>query len=237
MRVMVVAALVVMATGAHSQGFYGSHEDYYSGAYTAASAAAAAQGARAAQAPQPAAPPQRGGWSWFGGQQRTVAAAAEPVYQQPAGYAPTRSWMPSATPMDNTHVRPEDYYGRYYPRYSHLVVRDDAAPGELSTATPIEIWLSERRGRFGPHTFAALGGTRKDPTPIGRFRAVKKQEDYVSRKFQTDMPYAVFFTQACAIHVGSLSEPSHGCIHVDWAIGELMYRYAKPGRTPIIIHP
>ena len=232
---MVVAALVITAGVAHTQGFYGSYEDYYSGAYTAASQAQA-QPARAQQVEQPAAQESRRGWSWFGGQ-RQVAAAAEPVYQQPAGYRPTRSWMPPATQMDNTHVRPEDYYGHYYPRYANVVVRDDAPPGELSTATPIEIWLSERRGRFGPHTFAALGGTPKDPTPTGRFRVVKKQEDYVSRKFETDMPYAVFFTQACAIHVGSLGDPSHGCIHVDWAIGELMYRYAKPGRTPIIIHP
>ena len=223
-----------------AQGFYGSYEDYYNnaGASAAVPTAPAPAPARVPQAPPAQPSASSSSFAWLRGQATPAITATEQIYtpQRYTAGRRTRSWQPPAN-LNTDHMRPEDLYGYYYPRYANVQVRDTAPGGQLSSSTPIEIWLSQRRGQFGPYTFWALGGTRSDPTPTGRFKTVKKVEDYVSRKFDADMPYAVFFTQACAIHVGSLVEPSHGCIHVDWDIAELMFRYAKPGLTPIIIHP
>ena len=65
---------------------------------------------------------------------------------------------------------------------------------------------------YGP--VGALGGTRKDPTPTGTFSVDYKDADHVSNLYDADMPYSVFFAPAIAFHTGSLSERSHGCIHL-----------------------
>lgn len=108
---------------------------------------------------------------------------------------------------------------------------------EYDPNAPIEIWLSAGHGRFGNHTFQALGGRPTQPTPKGSFRIQRKVYDYWSKKYDAPMPRAIFFTDACAIHVGSLETMSRGCIHVDWTTGELLYEAARTGRTRVIIHP
>ena len=237
LQVALGLTLTASVAAVQAQGFYGSYEDYYNNPAPSAAIPTAPAPARV-QAPAVQRSAQSSSFAWLRGEATPAITATEQIYtpQRYTAGRRTRSWQPPAN-LNNDHMRPEDLYGYYYPRYANVQVRDTAPDGQLSSSTPIEIWLSQRRGQFGPYTFWALGGTRSDPTPTGRFSTVKTVEDYVSRKFDTDMPYAVFFTQACAIHVGSLVEPSHGCIHVDWEIGELLYRYAKPGRTPIIIHP
>lgn len=102
---------------------------------------------------------------------------------------------------------------------------------------PIEIWLSERVGRWGDYVFHALGGKKTHPTPKGTFTVKSKYHDYYSRKYKAPMPRSVFFTSQCAIHVGSLTQKSHGCIHVDWETAEMIYEYAKPGKTKVIVYP
>ncbi len=238
LRVALGLTLSASVMAVQAQGFYGSYEDYYNNAGVSAAIPTAPAPARVQPAPAVQQPAQSGAFAWLRGQSTQAMTSPEQIYtpQRYAAGRRTRSWQPPEN-LNTDHMRPEDLYGYYYPRYANVQVRDSAPDGELSSSTPIEIWLSQEQGRFGPYTFHALGGTRSDPTPTGRFNTVKKVEDYVSRKFDTDMPYAVFFTEACAIHVGSQVSASHGCIHVDWEMGELMYRYAKPGRTPIIIHP
>lgn len=101
----------------------------------------------------------------------------------------------------------------------------------------IEIWLSRGYGRFGRVGFSALGGRRSHPTPTGVFTVKGKDADFYSRKYKARMPLSVFFTDNCAIHVGSLRTESHGCIHVSSDAAAYLYNYATPGDTKVIVHP
>lgn len=101
---------------------------------------------------------------------------------------------------------------------------------------PIEIYLNQGMGRWGEYYFPALGGRETHPTPKGKFTVISKSEDFYSRKYKAPMPLAVFFTDQCAIHVGSLRVSSHGCVHVDWQTGDYIFRYADPGRTQVRVY-
>ncbi|MCX7018821.1 MAG: L,D-transpeptidase [bacterium] len=107
---------------------------------------------------------------------------------------------------------------------------------EISASTPIEIYLNERTGRFGGYTFGILGGKRSNPTPTGNFTLKFKKIDQYSNRYDSPMPLAVFFTDQCAIHVGSLEDPSRGCIHADWDASAMLYRFSRPGVTRVVVY-
>ncbi len=71
------------------------------------------------------------------------------------------------------------------------------------------------------------GPVRMEPglprTPRGTFYVEwKAGAHYMSNEFHEPMPYAVFFAPGgIAFHAGSLTVPSHGCIHLD--IGSARY--------------
>jgi len=151
-----------------------------------------------------------------------------PAYQQyPAqqyygyqgyGYAP-----PVAQP----------YYQQQYPQQ----YPPSPLPTEESVKDkPIEIYLGKQMGRWGDYWFRALGGMKSHPTPKGTFTVKARHKEFYSRKYEAEMPRSVFFTEQCAIHVGSLRVKSHGCIHVDWEAGELIYALAKTGKTKVKVY-
>lgn len=51
-------------------------------------------------------------------------------------------------------------------------------------------------------------------TPPGTFPVTFHSRDHVSSIYDAPMPYSVFFNGGIAFHQGSLSELSHGCIHL-----------------------
>ena len=71
------------------------------------------------------------------------------------------------------------------------------------------------------------GPVRMEPglprTPRGTFYVQwKAGANFMSNEFHEPMPYAVFFAPGgIAFHGGSLTMPSHGCIHLD--IGSARY--------------
>ncbi|MGI8907384.1 MAG: L,D-transpeptidase [Candidatus Sumerlaeaceae bacterium] len=117
-----------------------------------------------------------------------------------------------------------------------FVILTCAPPATAASQPPIEIWLSQRMGRWGDYYFPALGGKSTHPTPRGKFRVISKYEDFYSRKYKSPMPLSLFFTDQCAIHVGSLRVSSHGCIHVDWQTGDYLFRYASSGKTEVRVY-
>lgn len=61
-------------------------------------------------------------------------------------------------------------------------------------------------------------------TPPGTFSVGWKDIDHKSSVFNNaPMPFSVFFNGGIAFHQGSLTEESHGCIHLDWAAAEAYY--------------
>ena len=109
--------------------------------------------------------------------------------------------------------------------------------GIASAAPTIHIWKSRGVGSFGDYWFYVSTGTTKTPTPTGKYTVKKKVIDYWSKKYDRAMPYAVFFTDAHAIHAGDLTTPSKGCIRVDYPTAEFLYSYANSGKTRVVVHP
>ncbi|MCR3747924.1 L,D-transpeptidase [Lentzea californiensis] len=59
-------------------------------------------------------------------------------------------------------------------------------------------------------------GRRGFETPLGNFPVLRKVKDEWSRPYNAAMPWSTYFTESgIAFHEGSLTDPSHGCIHLD----------------------
>lgn len=112
------------------------------------------------------------------------------------------------------------------------------APGIVPAGTPdVEIWLGEHKGRFGEFEFEALGGRPGYPSPKGAYNVEWKSRSWWSKQWQAEMPYAVFFCNGAAIHSGSLSTMSHGCIHVSDTVAKYLFSSTKEGETRVFIYP
>src|SRR5665811_534977 len=80
--------------------------------------------------------------------------------------------------------------------------------------------------------FPVLTGDDETTTDPGIYLVRVKDEDYYSRKYQTPMPYSIFFdyTERAAIHGGEVPPPqkkiglaTHGCVHVEQPYIERLY--------------
>jgi lipoprotein-anchoring transpeptidase ErfK/SrfK len=61
-------------------------------------------------------------------------------------------------------------------------------------------------------------------TPPGRFNVQWKDIDHLSAEFDdAPMPYSVFFNGGIAFHEGSLSDLSHGCVHLSGSAASAFY--------------
>lgn len=96
-------------------------------------------------------------------------------------------------------------------------------------------WLTDGHGTVTYGPVSALGGTRKYPTPTGTFTVDYKDADHVSNLYDADMPYSVFFAPAIAFHQGSLSERSHGCIHLGKTASKRFFANLAPGDTVQVV--
>ena len=92
--------------------------------------------------------------------------------------------------------------------------------------------------------FPVLTGDAETTTDPGIYVVQVKEEDYYSRKYQTPMPYSIFFNYAAkaAIHGGEVPPPpkrirfaTHGCIHVEQPYIKWLYDWTEPGRTLVVI--
>ncbi|XVV04663.1 L,D-transpeptidase [Actinosynnema sp. CA-248983] len=102
-----------------------------------------------------------------------------------------------------------------------------AAPASASTGTPCDIpdgaclklstnqaWLIYRGNlSYGP--VPVTHGRPGHETPTGTFPVLRKVKDDWSVPYNAPMPYSVYFTHSgIAFHEGSLTELSHGCVHL-----------------------
>lgn len=102
-----------------------------------------------------------------------------------------------------------------------------AAPAQAATGTPCSIqngaclrlstneaWLIYN----GSMSYGPVPVTHGRPgyeTPTGTFSVLRKVKDEWSVPYNAPMPYAVYFTDTgIAFHEGSLSDLSHGCVHL-----------------------
>lgn len=91
-------------------------------------------------------------------------------------------------------------------------------------------WL-QKDGVVTAGPFKQIAGRAGHRTPTGTFTVQWKNKDHKSQEFnQAPMPYAIFFTTTgIAFHVGSLSNPSHGCIHLSEGAAKTYWEALTPG--------
>jgi len=113
------------------------------------------------------------------------------------------------------------------------------------------IWIDQLKQNGSAHErgkkikeFPVLTGDAETTTEPGIYLVQVKQEDYYSKKYQTPMPYSIFFnyTSKAAIHGGEVPPPprkrtvaTHGCIHVEQPYIKWLYDWTEPGRTLVVI--
>ncbi|ONI86158.1 hypothetical protein ALI22I_25965 [Saccharothrix sp. ALI-22-I] len=102
-----------------------------------------------------------------------------------------------------------------------------AAPATASASTPCSIsdgaclklstnqaWLVyQGNASYGP--VPVTHGRPGYETPVGTFSVLRKVRDDWSKPYNAPMPYSVYFTSSgIAFHEGSLTDLSHGCVHL-----------------------
>jgi len=73
-------------------------------------------------------------------------------------------------------------------------------------------------------------------TPVGTFRVGWKDIDHLSSEFDNaPMPYSVFFNGGIAFHAGSLTQQSHGCIHLSTSAAKTYYNNLAVGEIVQVV--
>ena len=88
-------------------------------------------------------------------------------------------------------------------------------------------WLMQ--GGVVVDTVPALGGRRGAEVPLGVFAVTFRDRHHVSTIYHASMPYSVFFHGGSAFHEGSLTVPSHGCVHLSHSAAVEFYNALHHG--------
>ena len=91
-------------------------------------------------------------------------------------------------------------------------------------------WL-QTNGQITAGPFKQIAGRAGYRTPTGTFKVFWKHIDHVSSIYNAPMPYSIFFNGGIAFHVGSLTVPSHGCIHLSLSVAQLYWNNLNVGDT------
>lgn len=79
-------------------------------------------------------------------------------------------------------------------------------------------------------------GGPDQPTPTGTFHVAWKDRVHRSSQYGTDMPNSVFFAAGgIAFHAGSLTSPSHGCVHLSDADSAIFFDGLAVGDTVQVV--
>jgi lipoprotein-anchoring transpeptidase ErfK/SrfK len=112
----------------------------------------------------------------------------------------------------------------------------NAAPAPCSARADACIDLSANTSWLMDNGVVTYGGvpiTSGKPgyeTPPGTFTVTFKNIDHWSKAYDAPMPYSVFFTKSgIAFHEGSLTQLSHGCIHLSPEAARAYYNALQPG--------
>jgi len=130
--------------------------------------------------------------------------------------APTTTTPPPPPPTTTVAPKPKPTTPKPRPKPPPAI----GAPCMATARACIDLsanrsWLLDGAGHviYGPVPITS--GRPGYRTPTGTFHVLYKDIDHKSHEFDdAPMPYSVFFVGGIAFHAGSLSVPSHGCIHL-----------------------
>jgi hypothetical protein len=79
-------------------------------------------------------------------------------------------------------------------------------------------------------------GRKGFETPLGNFPVLRKVKNDWSRPYNAPMPWSTYFTESgIAFHEGSLTVPSHGCIHLDPPSAQYYFTNLSIGDTVQVV--
>jgi lipoprotein-anchoring transpeptidase ErfK/SrfK len=108
---------------------------------------------------------------------------------------------------------------------------------------PKQVGIAYERGKK-IFEFPVVTGDDETTTDPGIYKVRLKDDNYYSRKYDTPMPYSLFFDLKAmkAIHEGEVPPPeikkelaTHGCIHVEPPYIQKLYDWADEGDTAVVI--
>jgi lipoprotein-anchoring transpeptidase ErfK/SrfK len=108
---------------------------------------------------------------------------------------------------------------------------------------PKQVGIAYERGKK-LFEFPVVTGDDETTTDPGIYIIKLKNDNYYSRKYDTPMPYSMFFDLRGmkAIHEGEVPPPeikkelaTHGCIHVEPPYIERLYDWADEETTAVVI--
>jgi lipoprotein-anchoring transpeptidase ErfK/SrfK len=123
--------------------------------------------------------------------------------------------------------------GDIFQRYAKIIVVDQ----------PRQLGFAYENGKK-VREFPVLTGDDECPTGQGVYVIRVKEPDYYSKKYDTPMPFSMFFDwrQRKAIHEGGVPPlakkrelATHGCIHVTQPHIEWLYDWAEEGATALMV--
>lgn len=98
-------------------------------------------------------------------------------------------------------------------------------------------WLqSDGRITYGPVSMEPGPPGTRQATPRGTFHVQwKAGANYISTEYHVPIPYAVFFAPGgVAFHGGSLTTPSHGCVHLDTGSARYYHDHVPTGAEVVV---
>lgn len=173
-------------------------------------------------------PPRTARIAWIIIRATAVLAAAAwlgvPSWTRAAEPPPSRAARPAPAKAAVAHPGPGESGSPREPTATAIVLsaseRAMCVPAASACAdlTDHLTWM-QAGGRISYGPIRMEPGGPGDPTPQGIFHvAWKVGPDYISTSYGVPVPYAVFFAAGgIAFHEGSLTTPSHGCIHLTMA--------------------
>lgn len=123
--------------------------------------------------------------------------------------------------------------------------------GDIFTKYHKVIWIDQHKqsgvafeGKKKILEFPVMTGDDETTTNPGTYVVKRKDDSYYSRKYDTWMPYAIFFDlkNMKAIHQGAVPPPkerkgyaTHGCVHVESPYIERLFAWAEENTTAVVI--
>lgn len=152
-----------------------------------------------------------------------LAAASTPTSSSPAATTTTTTAPPpSTTTPPATSTTKKTTTTTTTPKKAAAPAANPAVPCTVTDGACVDIsakkaWLlSGGKVVYGPVPITT--GRKGYPTPTGLFHVLYKEKMHYSKEFDdAKMPNSVFFYPGDAFHTGSLSAPSHGCVHLSSA--------------------
>jgi hypothetical protein len=148
--------------------------------------------------------------------------APQPVQAPPAPAVTTATPLPSPSPEPQPVVLPSPPC-------------DAEIRACVSLSQNLAWLLKDGVVEYGP--VPVTHGRPGQETPVGKFKVAWKDAEHTSSIYKTAMPHSVFFAAGgIAFHEGSLTELSHGCVHLSPEVAKVFFD-ALPVKATVQVSP